>query len=115
MAGAKKCLEFGREAAKTECGVAYALDALSRKNVDVGAVRTGIETARIFAARAGQLLPGSKKEAGEVSKAASRVDDEVRLLKKVSKTKAAEIRKKMEDLRDKARKLFEKGAGACDK
>lgn len=115
MAGAKTCVEFGRDAARTECGAAYALDALSRKSIDLGAVRTGIETVRVFAAKAAGDLPAAKKEAEAVSKDASRIDGELRTLKKLSKEKTTKIRKEVEELRDKARKLFEKGEGACRK
>ena len=115
MAGGKQCIEFGRNAARTECGVAYALDALSRKTVDLGAVRTGIETAKVFAGRAAELFPRAKKEAQLVAREASRIGKDVRTLKKLSKDKAGKIRKDVEDLRNKARKLFEKGEGICRK
>lgn len=74
MGGTKKCLEFGRASARTECGVAYALDSLSRRKIDVGAVRTGIETARVYSARAAKLLPNTGKQAQDVEKAAILVE-----------------------------------------
>jgi hypothetical protein len=113
MAGARKCLEFGRDSARTECGVSYALDALSRRRVDVGAVRTGIETARVFAARAGELLPGARKLAKEVARAAAAADDEIRGLSEIPEGKAKKLRKRLEDLKEKARRLFAKGEGTC--
>ncbi len=113
MAESRKCLEFGRDSARTECGVSYALDALGRKKVDIGAVRTGIETARIFAARAGELLPAARKLAKEVARAAAEVDEEIRGLAEIPEGKAGRLRKKVEDLKEKARRLFEKGEGMC--
>jgi|SRR6185295_12892628 len=113
MAGAKRCLGFGRDSARTECGVSYALDALSRKDIDVGAVRTGIETARVFAARAAQHIEGSEKLAKAVARAAAEIDGEIEGLSGLSADKAAELRRKVEKLKEKARRLFQKGEEAC--
>lgn len=113
MAGSKKCLDFGRDSARTECGVSYALDALSRKDVDLGAVRTGIETARVFAARAAQHIEGSEKLAKAVARAAAEIDGEIKGLSKLPPAKAAELRSSVEKLKEKARRLFKKGEEAC--
>jgi len=113
MAAARKCLGFGRDSARTECGVSYALDALSRKDVDLGAVRTGIETARVFAARAAQYIDGSERLAKAVARAAAEIDRELKGLPGLPAGKAEGLRKKVEKLKEKARRLFEKGEEAC--
>lgn len=113
-AHARECLEFGREAARVSCGIAYALDILSRPPPSPAeAVRTGIETARVFAGKAGERLPAAKKLAESIAKEAEAVGRAFERPDALTGKARKEIRGRLEALRGRAERLHAHGEQWC--
>lgn len=109
----KACLEFGREVTRLDCGVAYALRALTKAAPDAEEVRTGLDTVRKYAKEAAKHSGAAKKVATKIEKEASKLEGQIKGQAIVPQGKIREFRIAVRELHTRAEELYRQGEDVC--
>lgn len=106
-----RCLSIGRALARTECGLAYAARAIQKGHaVDL---QMGLNTVKGSVRQVAQMMPQGGSAARKILSAVTTMDRDLRREKKLSKSKAAGMFQKLQDLKIDIDRLFATGATAC--
>lgn len=106
-----RCLSIGRAIARTECGLAYAARAI--QNGRAQDFQMGLNTVRVSVRYVGEIMPAGSPATRKIVSSISSMDREFRNKGKISKAKAGEMFRKLQELKLDVDRLFATGAAAC--
>lgn len=106
-----RCLSVGRALARTECGLAVAARAL--QNGKAQDLQMGLNTVKGSVRQVAQMMPQGGAVVRKVLSAVSTMDRDLRKEKRLSKSKASDMFRKLQELKLDVDRLFATGAAAC--
>lgn len=106
-----RCLSIGRMLARTECGLAVAARALQKGQAQD--LQMGLNTVRVSVRAVEKMMPMGSSTARKIVSSISSIDRGFRNTGKISKAKAGEMFRKLQDLKLDVDRLFATGAAAC--